>query len=297
MKTAAPERSSDVVAEVRSAIRRDDLRAAGALARRYRVRHGVTSEALEALSWVARGLLNKSRFTDAAERAKQVHRLAVERIEGADPHLMAALGASIEVIAQAIARRGRRAEAVRFLKRELDRAGTSPIHTRIRKNLNLLTMSGLPAPELEISEWIGRRPPSLAELRDQPVLLFFWAHYCPDSRTQGRVLARIRDQFGPRGLALTGPTRPYGYFDEERTEPANPREELRHIKRVLEQNYPHLSGMPVPVSEHNFVVYGVSTTPTLALIDRGGSVSLYHPGKLPYTVLSARVRELFRAAE
>jgi thioredoxin-related protein len=37
--------------------------------------------------------------------------------------------------------------------------------------------------------------------------------------------------------------------------------------------------MPAAVSERNFEIYGVSTTPTLALIDSSGIHSLYHPGK------------------
>jgi hypothetical protein len=39
--------------------------------------------------------------------------------------------------------------------------------------------------------------------------------------------------------------------------------------------------MLVPVSEENFVTWGASTTPTVALVDEAGLVRLYHPGKLP----------------
>jgi hypothetical protein len=48
----------------------------------------------------------------------------------------------------------------------------------------------------------------------------------------------------------------------------------------------------VPVSEANFVAYGVSTTPTLALIDAHGIVRLYHPGNLDYSALAARIEPL-----
>lgn len=285
-----------ITSVVRPAIARGDLRAAERSASSYRDENGATPEALEALSWVARGFLNNRRFAKAADYAKEVHRLAVKQLPGtpldSNAHLAAALGASIEVAAQVMARRKRGSEAVRFLKRELSRAGTAPIHPRIRKNLNLLTLTGQPAPELEIREWLGPKPPALADLRGRPVLLFCWAHYCEDSQAQGGVLVRIRNQFERRGLVLIGPTRRYGYLDEDKTQPAGPREEKQHIKQVLEAHYSQLSGMPVPISEQNFVIYGVSTTPTLVLIDPEGKVSLYHPGGMPYNDLAKHVRSV-----
>jgi len=282
-----------ITSAVRSAITRGDLRRAERLALSYRGESGATPEALEALSWLARGFLNNRRFTKAADYAKDVHRLAVKLLPDtpldSNAHLATALGASIEVAAQVMARQKRGSEAVRFLKREPSRDGTAPIHPRIRKNLNLLTLTGQRAPELEIREWLGPKPPALAELRGRPVLLFCWAHYCEDSEAQGRVLVRIRNRFERQGLVLIGPTRRYGYLDEERIQPASPRREKQHIKQVLAEHYAHLSGMAVPISEQNFVIYGVSTTPTLVLIDPEGKVSLYHPGKMPYNDLAKRV--------
>ena len=42
----------------------------------------------------------------------------------------------------------------------------------------------------------------------------------------------------------------------------------------------------MPVSEETFKNYGVSTTPTLVLIARGGLVRLYHPGQMSYEELA-----------
>lgn len=50
--------------------------------------------------------------------------------------------------------------------------------------------------------------------------------------------------------------------------------------------------MPVPIGAKNFYLYGASTTPTLVLIDRTGLVSLYHPGKIAYRELAARIQKL-----
>ena len=56
-----------------------------------------------------------------------------------------------------------------------------------------------------------------------------------------------------------------------------------------------LAGQPVPVSEANHMRYGVSTTPTLVLVDRAGIIRLYHPGRMTMEQLEPRVRALLDA--
>ena len=47
---------------------------------------------------------------------------------------------------------------------------------------------------------------------------------------------------------------------------------------------------PAVVNEENFRVWGASTTPTLALVDRNGIVRMYHPGALAYAELRGAIR-------
>jgi hypothetical protein len=42
-----------------------------------------------------------------------------------------------------------------------------------------------------------------------------------------------------------------------------------------------------PLSEANFMRYGVSTTPTLVLLNAAGIVTLYHPGAMTFEELSS----------
>lgn len=200
-----------IINRVRAAAVKHDLRLAQRLIRDYRQQRGTSPELLEARSWLARGALAKGLYTEAVEYGRPVRRSVIRRLRGesldSEPHLASALGASIEVVAQSLAQRSRRSDAVRFLKGELGKYGATSIRTRIRKNLNLLTLEGRAAPALEIREWLGPKPLPFSKLLGHPIILFFWARYCDDSRAQARVLGRIWREFIGRGLVLIAPTR------------------------------------------------------------------------------------------
>jgi cytochrome c biogenesis protein CcmG/thiol:disulfide interchange protein DsbE len=194
------------------------------------------------------------------------------------------------VHAQALAGQGQRAEAVAFLREQLAAYGKTSIAERIRKNLNLLSLEGKPAPPLNAAEWLGGRPQPLAALRGHPVLLFFWAHWCGDCKAEAPILASLMKTYGPKGLVLVGPTRLYGYVAGG--EEAGPAAEKQYIERVRQQYYAMLAGMPVPLSAASFLAYGASTTPTLVLIDKAGVVRYYHPGAASQAELVDRLQSV-----
>src|SRR6266700_3064776 len=57
------------------------------------------------------------------------------------------------------------------------------------------------------------------------------------------------------------------------------------LKQIRKQYYAAVIGGLTVVNEENFRTYGVSTTPTLVLIDRRGIVRLFHPGAMSYDEL------------
>ncbi|MGB9454428.1 MAG: redoxin family protein [Bryobacteraceae bacterium] len=246
----------------------------------YQAQNGATSELAAAFSWLARGELDAGRYDQADVYAAQARRIAASlpgaRRLDADPQLATALGAAIEVHARVLAARGERPQAVAFLRRELAAFGATGLAERIRKNINLLDLVGNPAPPLDEANWLGAKPASLAALRGHPVLLFFWAHWCPDCKAEAPVLAKIARIYGPKGLVVIGPTKLYGYVAEGN--PATPGQETRYIDAIRRQFYSGLPDMAVPVSAANFRTYGASTTPTMVLLDRDGIVRFYHPG-------------------
>ena len=284
--------SANVIAEVRAAAAKQDFaRGERIIATHRAARGGVTPELLEALSWLGRGALAVGQLDKAEVYAQDTYRLARAALDrrsvDQEPHLPIALGAAIEVQAQVTARRGGRSEAVYYLQRQLETYGDTSLHARIQKNINLLSLEGKAGPTLDLSESIGPKPPTLDQLKGKVVLLFFWAHWCPDCKQQGPILADLNARYGP-DLLIVMPTQRYGFAAGG--EPATAMAELRYIDQIRRTFYRELAGRPAPLSEANMKRYGVSTTPTLVLLDRAGIVRLYHPGRMQKEELESVVR-------
>src|SRR5207302_3379287 len=131
--------------------------------------------------------------------AKQTKALILEQLKqralDAEPHLPVALGAAFEVQAQALAARGKRTQAVSLLQSALQTYGKTSIRARLQKNLNLLALQGKPAPALRSDQFLGGKPPLLAQLKGSPVLLFFWAHWCGDCKAEAPIITQLRSEF------------------------------------------------------------------------------------------------------
>jgi len=283
-----------VVDDVRLALARNNFSAAESVLNSYRSQQGVNPEYLEAYSWMARVALDQGQYDQASAYAKQTKSFVLEQLKqrslDSDPHLPIALGAALEVQSQALAARGQRTQAVALLQSALRTYGSTSIHDRLQKNLNLLSLEGRPAPPLKSDEFLGAKLPLPAELKGSPVLLFFWAHWCSDCKAEAPIITQLRSEFSGQGLQVIGPTRLYGYTAQ--IEHASASDELGYIDAVRHRFYAGLLDMPVPISRYNFDTYGASTTPTLVLLDRTGRVAMYHPGALPYAELRAEIEKV-----
>jgi thiol-disulfide isomerase/thioredoxin/DsbC/DsbD-like thiol-disulfide interchange protein len=292
--TATAPPPAGIVTAVRAANTAKDFALGEKLVADYRAAHGVTPEYLLAYSWLGRGALAAGELDRAEGYARATHGLALAELKrrpvDEEGQLPTALGAAIEVLAQVQAARGARTEAVAFLNEQLRAYGDTSIGNRIRKNLNLLSLEGTAAPALDLAENLGTAAPALASLRGRVVLLFFWAHWCPDCKAEGPVLEKFLAKYAAQGLTVVAPTRRYGYGAAGAT--VGPEEEARYIEQVRQQYYPWLAPVPVPLGAANHERYGVSTTPTLVIVDRAGVVRSYHPGRMTEAELEAAVRPL-----
>lgn len=273
---------ASAISEVRYKVSAGDLASAEAIVEDYQRANGENSEYAAAVSWLARGALVLGQPEVAARYLAQTKSLIDTLLKTKKPEddsfLETAIGASIEVEARVLAERGQKDQAVAFLKNELPRWRDWWIQARIYRSLDLLTLEGQSAPDLD------------ASTRGRVVLLFLWAHWCGDCKAQAPVIARLKRKYGPRGLLVMAPTRRYGEVPDVKN--PTPEQEASEIERVWKASYAGLEGTPHLVSEAMMLHYGVCATPTLVLIDRRGVVRMYRPTRMTERQLGQRIEAL-----
>ena len=187
-----------IVQTVRAAIVANDFAKAEKLALDDMKAKGTTPIALEAFSWLGRGAVAAKNYDAAMTYAARTYEMVEAQLKTRklddEARLPIALGAAIEVTALATAGQGGRSDAVLYLRKEIDTYKGTSIIERLNKNVNLLSLEGTPALSLDSPKWIGAPPPSMASLKGKPVIVYLWAHWCPDCKVQGPVLEAMLDQ-------------------------------------------------------------------------------------------------------
>jgi thiol-disulfide isomerase/thioredoxin len=292
-----PELPADPVPAVRQALASQDFTRAEVLLEEHRVQRGTTPDLVDGLSLLAQGLNAAGQRDQAVIAARTTYELASKLVSARpvdlEPRVPLALGRAIEIMAQADARRGATQPALDFLERELTTYRGTSVEKRIQRNINLIALKGTMAPDLDLSEHLGVPRASLESLKGRVVLMFFWAHYCADCKAQAPILATLAAKYRREGLVIVAPTQRYGYVAEGKD--ADPAAETPYIDEIRRTYYPVLADVPIPLSDANHRRYGVSSTPTIVLLDRDGRVALYHPGTMTEAQLDAELRALLVA--
>jgi thiol-disulfide isomerase/thioredoxin len=297
-ETAKPAPPKTIVQLVRDAIAENDFAKAEKLVVGDMAANGTTPIAIEAFSWLGRGLVAAKRYDEAMTSAARTYEIVEEQLKTRklddEARLPIALGAAIEVTALATAGQGRRSESVMYLQQEIERYKGTSIIMRLTKNLHVLSLEGQPALSWASTEYLGVKPPTAAELKGKPVVLFLWAHWCGDCKTQGPILDALVNKYKSSGIVVIAPTQRFGYAEKRR--PVGPAEELKYIESIRDQFYPWMKSVSAPVSDEVYLKYGVSTTPTYVMIDRDGKVSSYLPGQPTAEQLEPLIRKITQVA-
>ncbi len=139
---------------------------------------------------------------------------------------------------------------------------------QIRDVYTQLALTGRPAPELDVKEWIIGPPYTLAGLKGQVVLLEFWATWCKPCEEVFPKLKTLYETYASQGLVILALTRHFLAYGGSQHSQA---EELQLMRDFVRK---HAVDFPVGVSEDERMqsVYGATALPSLVLIDRSGIV-------------------------
>jgi thiol-disulfide isomerase/thioredoxin len=270
-----------IIGDIRGKLSAGDLGSADALAADFCSLHPDTSECAAAWSWLARGAEMMGHNEAATAYAQTSLAMAEKLLRSSrlesDAFLLTALGASLETQARLLAKSGSRDQALQFLERQKAKWTPSApyaLSARLQKVIHLLSLESKPAPVL---------PPGL---KGKTALLFLWAHWCSDCKAQVAALVDIQRKYGDR-ITLLAPTRLYGSVGAN--EKASRAEEEAEIARVWAENYAALGEVTHPIDDGFLRAYGVSSTPTLVLVDRQGIVRIYRPSRLSVAELDRQI--------
>ena len=136
-----------------------------------------------------------------------------------------------------------------------------------RNTLNSIQLLGKAAPELDVEEWLGEGPASISDLKGKPVLLVFWATWCPHCKREMPNVEERFQKYKDKGLEIIAVTR-------------NSRGQTTDkVREYLSQN-----GYTFPVAIDpggTSRAYGVSGIPAAALVDKKGNVVFRnHPSRV-----------------
>ena len=118
------------------------------------------------------------------------------------------------------------------------------------------TTGGELAPRFALKDLKGRAV-RLADYKGKVLLINFWATWCAPCRAEMPDLAKLKKEYGSRGLEIIGVT----------VAPMN-RQSVRRVAAQLKINYPILFGTRAVSA-----AYGVGAVlPVTIVVDRGGKI-------------------------
>lgn len=125
---------------------------------------------------------------------------------------------------------------------------------------------GAAAPEIDLPMLTGGRV-QLSKLRGHPVVVSFWATWCPSCRTEFPELVRLHETHGPAGLRVLG----VNGRDQERS--------TKNVKAFLDEVG---ASFPVVLDQRGRarLEYRLVGLPTTVFVDSAGIIQGIHRGPI-----------------
>jgi thiol-disulfide isomerase/thioredoxin len=133
---------------------------------------------------------------------------------------------------------------------------------------------------------------SLAAQRGHPVLLEFFATWCPHCHREAPVVAKVTKAYGPKGVRvwaiLANPYGPNYEASAGKDVHVADTADLVDYAQTYGANYPLLIDPEFATVNR----YGAQGYPTIYLIDRTGKVASVSKGEIPYALLAKQIDRL-----
>jgi cytochrome c biogenesis protein CcmG/thiol:disulfide interchange protein DsbE len=143
--------------------------------------------------------------------------------------------------------------------------------------LSGITMVDRPAPDFTLTTFEGKTI-SLTDLRGKPIIINFWASWCPPCRIEAPLLERTWRAYKNRGLIFLG------------VNIQDRKEDALSYMREFDITYPN---GPDPTGEIA-IDYGVSGLPVTFFVSRKGEVVRRWVGAIDRNALMSIVEEIMK---
>lgn len=144
---------------------------------------------------------------------------------------------------------------------------------------------GTAAPDLQMN--IQGTDLSLSGIKGNPVLLEFFATWCPHCQAEVPVISKVADQFQSRGLqVLAVSASPLG--QDQRVQASMP--DLESYVTKYGAKYRHFLDLSIVGGRR----FGIRSFPTLYVIDANGIIQMARDGEVPEADLTAAITPLLK---